>query len=161
MEWRDASEMIKTNDPNVIAREMADHSPRKNPVLPFKGEHGILTRYLSKDVVSQGKGVLEAYKHLKVFDYDVEESIAHAGVENTETGIYHDSDHDIPYKLFVNMGCGAIIFEGLPKNNDRILVNYYGDTLGFRDLDITPFPIASEFLRDLNEAFKMMQKYAQ
>lgn len=157
MEWKGASEMQATGDLAAVAREMAARMPRKNPVLPFKGEHGILTRYFHEEVVKGGKGNL-MFAHMKFFGCELTDSIEHLGVEHTETGIYKD-EGDSTWNLFVNMGSGAVIFEDLPKNDGPIKINYYGDTLGFRDVDITPFPIASEILRDLNEAFKMMQKY--
>jgi hypothetical protein len=112
-------------------------------------------------VVEGGKGKLGP-EHLKVFGVTAEESITQSGVENVVTGLYlggmaDDAPHN---RLFVNMGSGAVIFEDLPKNNGAVKINYYGDTVGFRNLDITPYRIAAEILNDLNEAFKMMYKYS-
>lgn len=152
--------MHKTSDIEEAAREMAERNPRKNPVLPYKGEGAILTRYLSSSVIHGGRGTLSPLNGLKTFGADVMESITHVGVELTETGLYTKRGEGSS-TLFVNMGSGAVIFEDLPTNNGPVKINYYGDTLGFRELEITPFPIAAEIMRDLNEAFKMMQKYAQ
>jgi hypothetical protein len=160
MEWKDASEMHQTADMQAVAREMAERMPRKNPVLPYKGEGGILSRYLSSSMIDGGRGDLSLLKGIKSFGTDVWESVDHLGVEHTETGVYTKLGATTS-TLFVNLGSGAVIFEGLPDNDGPVKINYYGDTIGFRDLDITPFPIAAEILRDLNEAFKMMQKYAE
>jgi hypothetical protein len=122
--------------------------------LPYFGEGGIFERYLSPNLIENGKGTIQAFGDLKQYSYDVFEMIKHAGIGEVRTGFYLSPENQI--QLFVNLGMGAVIYEGLPSSQGKVTFDYYGDALGLRGFDVTPYHIKAELLRDLNEAFKML-----
>lgn len=131
----------------------------KNPTLPFTGEHGIFCRYLDSKLILDGKGdVVPDGEFLGRFESDVHELLKHAQVSQLRNGFYNWGQGG-KEQLLINLGCGAIIYEGLPRNDGEIWLDYHGDQLGLRKFDITPHAVKAEILQDLNEAFKMLVKY--
>lgn len=124
------------------------------PYLPYFGEGGIFERYLSEVIIEGGKGKLHSCEVLPQFTFDVFEAIEHQGIGSTKSGFYLSPDN-IP-QLFINMGMGAVIYEGLPSSTGKVTFDYYGDSTGLRAFDVTPYHIKAELLNDLNEAFKML-----
>lgn len=135
----------------------------RRPKLPFVGPHGVFARYLDSKLIDGGFGEVVLHKELlPTFDYDVRNLIEHVGIGNVKSGFYRYSNEPGTAgmgQLFMNLGSGAVLYEGLPFNDGRVFVDYYGDTLGLRNLDITPYTIKVELLSDLNEAFKMLTKF--
>lgn len=124
------------------------------PYLPYFGEGGIFERYLSPNLIENGKGVIQASDDFRQWQHDIFEAIDHMGIGNVESGFYMSPANQI--QLFINLGMGGVIYEGLPSSNGKITLDYYGDALGLRGFDVTPYHIKAELLKDLNEAFKML-----
>lgn len=138
-----------------VQGEIVNNAEHNKPQpLPFLGEHGIFCRYLSSGTIDGGKGRL--YAEDDVLPHRVgspRELIAANGAANVPSGFYNDSGDK---HLYVSLGIGAVLYEYLPCNTGKISIDYYGDTLGLRSLDVTPHAVKAEILQDLNEAFKML-----
>lgn len=122
--------------------------------MPWLGKGGIFERYLSPNIIEGGKGILQGYEFLPQFSYAVREIINHQGIGVTKSGFYISENNEL--ELFINLGAGAVIYEGLPSANGKLTFDYYGDAVGLRSLELTPYHIQAELLHDLNEAFKML-----
>jgi hypothetical protein len=125
--------------------------------LPFTGEHGIFTRYLSEDAIVTGKGKISKPHGtiLPIFGDNVFEAYQHYGV-GTASGFYEAEDGT--RHLLISMGSGVVLYSGLPSYNGQVWLDYFGDTAGLRKIDVVPQYVRAELLQDLNEAFKMLTK---
>jgi hypothetical protein len=133
--------------------------PQTNLKLPFLGEWGIFCRYLDSKMILGGKGVVRPNKdYLPTFEDDFHRFAKYMPIGEIKSGFYNFGKGG-QEQLFLNLGVGAILYEGLPDNEGKIMIDYYGDQLGLRSFDITPHQIKAEILGDLNDGFKMLTQY--
>lgn len=151
----------EVKDAEIILTQPAEPAPQqdRHPPLPFSGTNGIFCRYLDSKLILDGKGDVVPDKDiLPTFEQSVHEFLKHAQPSQLRSGFYNWGQGG-KEQLFISLGCGAILYEGLPANDGEIWLDYYGDQLGLRMLVVTPHHIKAEILQDLNEAFKMILKY--
>lgn len=127
-------------------------------VLSFTGPDNIFVKWIVDGLIEGGKGNLHGWEQLPQDNRDVFEVIYvnNNNLEAVTDGFYLTRDKGI--QLFLNMGAGAIIYQGLPSANGEVYICYHGDSLGMRTLEMTSDAIKEEMLVDLNEAFKMLSK---
>jgi hypothetical protein len=127
--------------------------PRVNPKLPWLGDGSVFTRYLSAGHIEGGKGgVFTEDGILDTHIGDVRTYIEKQGADQVKSGFYNNYG---VMQLFINLGSGCVLYDFLPCNTGKIFLSHYGDSVGLRPLEITPFMIQAELMNDLNEAFKM------